>query len=1601
MRFLIIDNNRDDRERIKQVLQKEFYGLEFLEVARREDFDEAIVRGNPDVVLTDYLLDWTDGLWVLKTIKERFPHVPAIMVTGTGNEEVAVTGMKSGLSDYVLKRHLCRLPVAVKESLDKITLSRQCDGIDTQTKASGEHYNSISKYLPDFAYDFRVEPDGTLVCECVTKSFAYITGYTPEEVEKRGGFASLIHPDDMPIFIQHRDSLFSSRSDISAFRIITKSGEIRWLCDYAQPVWSEAHDRVIHIYGTAQNITEHKQYENTLRDAEAKYYKLLETTNDAVIITDSATGIIIDINKKAEDLLGYSREELIGMHHTQLHPAAEASLYTNIFKDHARMGIALAKDLHVRHKNGHKIPVEINSSVTFLGDKKIVQGVFRNVTEDRQAKEHIRLYAEILNNIQIGLIVWHLENLDDVNTFRLIATNTAATQFTGVAMEKFLGKTLAECFPAILDTEVPKIYAEVIRSGKVKELIEDHFIDKGAFQKVFSVKAFPLFNNCIGVAFVDITESEKIHEELKIFKMLFSEIRDLAYICDTQGNILYVNKIFEKFTGHKPEEFFGRSFSPLFDEENLKKAIDAHTRTVQGESLQFELYFKGTGILCEYRNFHLRDGKGNIVRTIGIARDITNQKRAEKALHESHERLTSILDSLNAAVYVADMKTYEILYANRYLRNIMGDVTGKVCWQILQANQIKQCSFCTNDKLLDASGSPTGIYSWEFQNTINGRWYTISDRAIKWVDGRIVRLEIATDITMRKHTEETLQETNQTLQALLQASPLATIALDPQGNVAMWNLAAERMFGWNKQEVLGNPLPIVPDEKQEEFRLLRERVLRGESFTGVEVRRQKRDGSPIDISLSTAPLWDRQGNISGIMGVAADITERNRTKAIDALFYEIDQFVLQGQTTDFILSYVCTSLTVIFDYPLVWIGMKEADGTVRVSAYDGTHIDYLNDHRFHWDNTSEDQCLIALAIRSGQIKTGNTQDPAFQNCRECAYKYGLQSFVVIPLHAQDKVIGTLNLYALKPNAFDMETIHMLENLAARISVTLRVAMDQQQLRLQSIAMSSVANAVFITDGNGRIKWVNNAFATLSGYTAEEVCGKTARLFKSGKHDTSFYQQIWKTIRAGKAWRGEIVNRRKGGDLYTVNQTITPLLDAYGNVCHFVVIYEDITAKKEAEERILYLAHYDTLTNLPNRSLFLDHLKLEMAHAHRNDRMLAVLFLDLDRFKLINDTLGHVFGDQLLQSVAERLRGCIREGDTLSRLGGDEFTCIIPDIGHPQDAVLVAQKILNSMSCSFQIEGHEVHVTPSIGIAMYPSDATDADSLIKKADAAMYHAKEQGRNTFKFYMENININNLERLKLENDLRKALEKGELLVYYQPLIDQNTGHIFSMESLLRWQHPDMGTVYPAKFISIAEETGLIIPIGEWVLRTACTQTKRWHDTGFPALRITVNLSARQFKQQNLVTMIKQVLQETGLDPHYLELELTEGIIMQNNMATLTTLRELKALGIHFSIDDFGTEYSSLSYLKRFPIDTLKIDRSFVHDITTNPDDAAIVTAIIAIAESLNLRVVAEGVENKEQAAFLCKLRCNNIQGYVYSHPLPAVGMEELLRNINRKEA
>jgi len=541
-------------------------------------------------------------------------------------------------------------------------------------------------------------------------------------------------------------------------------------------------------------------------------------------------------------------------------------------------------------------------------------------------------------------------------------------------------------------------------------------------------------------------------------------------------------------------------------------------------------------------------------------------------------------------------------------------------------------------------------------------------------------------------------------------------------------------------------------------------------------------------------------------------------------------------------------------------------------------------------------------------------------------------------------------------------------------------------------------SIMITDPTGRIEYVNAGFTRLTGYTLEEAAGKS--VLKSGGKAPKVYKQLWETIKEGGEWRGELRNRKKTGEPYWASTSIFPLIDENGNITNFIAFQEDISAQKLAGRAIRRMAYYDSLTGLPNRLLFNELMHQSLAQARRRVRLMAVLFLDLDRFKVINDTLGHVVGDQLLQAAAQRLReSCRRERDIIARRGGDEFIILLPELDDTEEAVKVAQKILDAFCLPISLPENELFITTSIGISIFPHDGQDIETLIKNADMAMYRAKEGGRNRYHLYTPSIDENALERLELETSLRAALERNEFMIYYQPKVNIKTGQIVSLEALARWRHPEFGLVPPSQFIPLAEETGLIVPFGEWVLRTACAQNKAWQDAGYPHMSVSVNFSPRQFQQLNLAEMVVKVLEETHLEPRWLEIEITENIMLRGDDA-IATLRSLSDLGVQISIDDFGTGYSTFSYIKKLPIHSVKIDRSFVSDIASNVNDEAIASAMISMAQSLSMNVVAEGVETKEQLKLLDSLNCPEMQGHIFSRPLPAEELSRLLDGMNQPD-
>ncbi|EGV20319.1 EAL domain-containing protein [Thiocapsa marina] len=548
---------------------------------------------------------------------------------------------------------------------------------------------------------------------------------------------------------------------------------------------------------------------------------------------------------------------------------------------------------------------------------------------------------------------------------------------------------------------------------------------------------------------------------------------------------------------------------------------------------------------------------------------------------------------------------------------------------------------------------------------------------------------------------------------------------------------------------------------------------------------------------------------------------------------------------------------------------------------------------------------------------------------------------------------------------------------------------EERLRQAARAFESAAEGVTVTDARGNIVSVNLAFTEITGYSEAEVLGQNPRILQSGRHGRAFYEGMWASIGTTGRWCGELWNKRKNGEIYPEWMTIASVYDDVGTLTNYVAVFADISALRESESQLVFLTHHDALTGLPNRVLLRDRLEHAIAHAARARSPLAVLLVDLDRFKTINETLGHPAGDSLLQQVARRLASRIRGGDTLARLGGDEFVVLLEDGVSERRAGVFAANLLSVFAEPLTLDDRKLYVTVSIGISLFSSNGETADDLLRHADTAMYTAKEMGRNTYQYYEPDLTASAFDRLRLENDLRAAVRRGELLVHYQPQIQLSTGRLAGVEALVRWQHPEQGLLAPGCFISVAEEMGIIDEIGVWVLRAACVQMMDWDASGLSVPRVAVNLSAQQLGRDSLVGQVSDILEETGLAPARLELELTESMIMQRADRAIDALRGLRALGIAIAVDDFGTGYSSLGYIRQLPLNRLKIDASFVQDLDAAEDGGMIARAIIGLGKSLGLEVIAEGVEREAQNAFLRREGCDIGQGYLYGRPMPAADL------------
>jgi diguanylate cyclase (GGDEF)-like protein/PAS domain S-box-containing protein len=814
-----------------------------------------------------------------------------------------------------------------------------------------------------------------------------------------------------------------------------------------------------------------------------------------------------------------------------------------------------------------------------------------------------------------------------------------------------------------------------------------------------------------------------------------------------------------------------------------------------------------------------------------------------------------------------------------------------------------------------------------------------------------------------RQREKDAQQEMLRLATIVQQSEDGIISAELDGTITSWNRGAERIYGYSAVEALGRHISFCyPPEKHAKAHTFLQRIADGETIERIETQRVTKNGTIIDVSLSVSAIKDGTGKIVGGSGISRDVTARRQAQ--DALveserrYRSLFENMLEG---------------------FAYCEMLFDDG--------GRPIDFV-----YLAVNSTFGKLTGLENVVGKRVTEVI--PGIKESEpELFERYGRVALTGKPerFEIEVKALGiwfSISAYAAENGRF----VATFDNVTERKRAELRLRVAEEQYRT---IFEENSIGICNSTADGRFLSVNPAFARMFGYDSpEEMLARVLnarQLYVDAKHRREIGRQLREQ---GKCEDREFQGYRKDGSTIWIRASVRAVHNADGSFLYYVGAAENITEHKCLEERVQFLAYYDALTGLPNRTLLQDRLTKALASARRRKDKVALLFLDLDGFKTVNDSLGHSVGDIVLKEVAERLKKWAREQDTVARVGGDEFLVVLTAIKDISDAAVAAERLMDAITAEFVVQGHFLGISCSIGISIFAEHGRDGETLIKNADAAMYCAKESGRNNFRFFTKDMNAQAVERLTLENSLRLALGRGELFLVYQPQMEIATGRITGLEALLRWQHPELDLVPPDNFIRIAENSGLIMPIGEWVLRTACSQTRKWQDEGLPAVPVAVNVSAVQFRQAGFCELIGRVLWETGLAPQYLELELTESLLLSNADVMFSVLQELKAMGLKLAIDDFGTGYSSLSYLKQFPVGRLKIDRSFIRDIAVNPDDAAITTAIISMAKSLSLKVIAEGVEDEAQMSFLRAHQCDEIQGYYFSKPLAVDKVADKLR-------
>jgi diguanylate cyclase (GGDEF)-like protein/PAS domain S-box-containing protein len=1227
-------------------------------------------------------------------------------------------------------------------------------------------------------------------------------------------------------------------------------------------------------------------------------------------------------------------------------------------------------------------------------------GFVHDITERKRMESELQLKEYVLDHARIGVY------LIDENV-RITYVNDEACHALGYSREELLTKTTMDINADHSIGASMAVHQKLLEDGAYTFETKHVRSDGSLLPVEIRASALEYQGKNMGLALAaDITERKRMEEALNkeraILKTFFGALPDLAWMKDTEGRFLACNPLFETLFGATEAEILGKTDFDFFDAEAAeffrrkdKEAETAGKPCINEEWVTFAV--GGRRALIETVKSPVVDADGKVIGVIGVAHEITERKRIEDLLAAREQEFRALAENSPDIIMRYDRQCRRIYVNPAFVKQV-----GKPAEELLggtptEYSRLPQAVLYQEalQRAIESGSEVEHEYTWP---TVSGR-IVVSDFRIapeRDANGQIASvLAIGRDITERKAMEDALHDNLRFTRELIEAIPGPVFFKDADGLYLGCNAAFERYYGMRRDDLIGKGVfDLWPRDLAERYHAADRQLIENPGSQIYEAQMQAPEGRR-DVVFHKATFARADGSTGGQIGVILDITERKQAEQYEKFRTRSLELLSSSASLSTILEGIVLGIEQLCPGALCSILLLDSEGKHLVDGIAPSLPDFYN--------TAIDGTKIGLGIGScGEAAfTGRrviVEDlethPNWTKARKLVNRAELGACWSEPIRsASGAVLGTFAIYHREPYSPTESDLSLIEKTAHLASIAIERKRAEVELRRRELEFRSLVentpDIISRYDRECRRLFANAAFyAHLK--TSTTALGKRPSEFPGGETGVIVEAKVNEVFATGQNIEFELQWTDLHDNECCTHFRLTAERDASGAIISVLSIGHDITELNQSRQKIHQMAFYDTLTKLPNRALFNDRLHQMLIEAARHGQQAGVMLLDLDRFKVVNDTLGHPAGDQLLREAGARLSSCLRDYDTVARLGGDEFAILLPEIRSGNDMGKIASNILDVFKAPFMLEGQEAFISTSIGIAAYPGDSLDADELIKQADSAMYSAKRSGRNAFCFYSKDLTDSANERLTLETDLRHGFERGELELYYQPKVCLATGMVLGSEALLRWHHPARGMVAPDKFIPIAEDSGQIIEIGAWVLREACLTANEWNAPGKPLHKVAINLSARQFQVGHLLQTVRNALDETNCRTDWIELEITESMLLDEDGKVLEILETLRAMGITIAIDDFGTGYSSLSYLARFPIDTLKIDRSFTSRVVQSEDHAELVKAMISIAQNLKQNVVAEGVETEEEAAFLREHGCHVGQGYLYSKPVPKTAFE-----------